>query len=156
MEKEVLIQQIATIYEEFSRVYRELQRILPNLGQSERFRKMVDLISVMAAVQEEVVDFRLRKIIAEEHPYLPLININKLKNQQYEKQLSIQQLSERFLQQRRELIELLTALPANTWTRTGVHEVEGHVAFEELVRRMTVKDRELMSQLVRLIQSEAR
>lgn len=151
MEKNALIQQITEVSEEFSRIYRDLQDILPSLRNSDRFRKVCDLISIMAAVQEEVVDFRLRKIVTEEHPYLPLININKLKNQQYEKHLSIQQLSERFLRQRRDLIQLLTELPASMWDRTGVHEVEGHVSFGELIRRMSVKDRELMTQLVRLI-----
>ncbi len=151
MEKNALIQQIIDASENFSQVSRDLQEALPGLRNSDRYRKVYDLLSILAAIQEEVVDFRLRKIVTEEHPYLPLININKLKNQQYEKQLSIQQLSERFLQQRRDLIQLLSELPISMWERTGVHEVEGHVTFGELIRRMTVKDREILGQLERLI-----
>ena len=46
-----------------------------------------------------------------------------------------------------ELIRLLHSTPAIYWDRTGFHELEGHVTFEEFVRRMIRKDKNNLSYL---------
>ncbi len=109
------------------------------------------LLKTLADIQDEVIDFRLKKIISEEHPYLPQIQIDKLKQFGPHSRQPIRQVVENFLQQRRSLLKLLHALPEENWERTGVHEVEGHVSFKELVRRMIEKDKKILSELNQVI-----
>ena len=106
-----------------------------------------ELLQTLADIQDEVVDFRLKKIILEEHPYLPQIQVDKLKQQGSHSRLPLRQVVQNFLQQRRALLKLLHALPTENWERTGVHEIEGHVSFKELVRRMAEKDQKVLNEL---------
>ena len=97
----------------------------------------------LTSIQDEVVDFRLRKIVKEEHPYLPQINPTN----SFYHTASLQWLTDTFLKQRENLMGLLRTLPFDQWERTGVHEKEGHVSFLELVRRLVEKDRKILELL---------
>lgn len=118
--------------------------LLQSLGSN---AELQEKLSLLTDIQDEIVDFRLKKIISEEHPYLPRINPEHLKQYGIHRQQPLQKIILDFLQQRRALIKLLHALPLENWERTGVHEDEGHISFKELVRRMIEKDRKILEEL---------
>lgn len=95
-------------------------------------------------LENEILELRLKKILKEEHPYIPHINLEKLRQNSVFDNLSIIQLCDHFLRQKKELLKLLYSIPSENWNRTGVHEMEGHVAFKELIRRMVVKDKQIL------------
>jgi len=147
MERSNLIQQSTEVFDKISKLSHALNGILAKIDEKPQFHQIHDTLLQMTSVQEEVVNFRLQKILSEEHPYLPMLNINKLKQNKADKGLGLQQLCEDFLRERRKLLKMLTTLPEDSWARTGVHEVEGHVSFGEVVRRMSAKDQQLIEQL---------
>ncbi len=147
MERSNLIQQSTEVFNKISRLSRSLDGILAKIDEKPQFHQIHDTLLQLTSVQEEVVNFRLQKILSEEHPYLPMLNINKLKQNKADSGLGLQQLCEDFLRERRILLKMLTTLPENSWSRTGVHEVEGHVSFGEVVRRMSIRDQQLIKQL---------
>ncbi|MEJ2048748.1 MAG: hypothetical protein P8Y60_02685 [Calditrichota bacterium] len=104
-------------------------------------RELYSFFSTLTSVEEDVIEYRLKKIIREEHPYLPAIDIDKIQQEYVLNSESLSKLFDKFLEQRQELIRLLHSTPAIYWDRTGFHELEGHVTFEEFVRRMIRKDK---------------
>ncbi|MCB0258180.1 MAG: hypothetical protein KDH97_00405 [Calditrichaeota bacterium] len=110
-----------------------------------------EIIGVLTDIQEEVIEYRLKKILKEEHPYIPTIKVEKIKQNDHHQHLPLSQLVDVFLAQRRALLQLLQATPTATWSRTGVHESEGHISFQEIIRRMTEKDRQVLANLNRLL-----
>lgn len=107
-----------------------------------------DLLAVELNLQEEIIDFRLMKILNEERPYIPQIHPTTLSGHPAH---SLSDCASRFLQQRRDLITLLRRTPREKWDRTGVHEVEGHVSFKEFIRRMVEKDQLLINELANFL-----
>ena len=103
-----------------------------------------ELVHRASDIQDEVVDYRLKKILNEERPYIPSIRPDKLHKRPGSTARSI---VKHFLKQRQELVKLLHSLPVEYWERTGVHEKEGHVSFKEFIRRMAEKDGELLTKL---------
>lgn len=114
-------------------------------GESIQLR---ELISTIADIQDEVVSYRLLKILREEHPYIPQIYPERIRRNVKRTSFSIRKIASSFLEQRKELLRILYTLPSDNWNRTGVHEVEGHVSFKELVRRMLDKDKEVIGKLI--------
>lgn len=110
-----------------------------------------EIIAVLTEIQEEVVEYRLKKILKEEHPYIPTIKVEKIKSNGHHQHTPLPQLAEIFLAQRKALLQLLQTTPTAIWTRTGVHESEGHISFEEIIRRMAEKDRQVLANLNRLL-----
>ncbi|HQU74823.1 MAG TPA: hypothetical protein PKV71_03695 [Calditrichia bacterium] len=104
--------------------------------------EMATLLQKQTQIDDEIVDFRLMKILREENPYLPQINLARFSGMG---QSCPRQHLENLLRQRRHLMRRLHGLPTNQWERTGVHEIEGHVTFKELVRRMIEKDRQVIN-----------
>lgn len=122
-------------------------------NNADLYWKIQERLVMLSSVQDEVVDFRLKKILSEEHPYLPQIEVSRLQHDNHRHNGSLAALADDFLKRRRELMTVLSSLPGEKWTRTGVHEVEGHITFGELVRRMTEKDLTIISQLDKLVAS---
>lgn len=110
-----------------------------------------EIIAVLTDIQEEVVEYRLKKILKEEHPYIPAIKVEKIKQSGHHQQIPLPQLVEMFLAQRKALLQLLHTTPKAIWSRTGVHESEGHISFQEIIRRMAEKDRQVLANLNRLL-----
>lgn len=110
-----------------------------------------EIIGVLTDIQDEVVEYRLKKILKEEHPYIPTIKVEKIKQNGHHQHTPLPQLVEMFLAQRKALLQLLQATPTATWNRTGVHESEGHISFQEIIRRMAEKDRQVLANLNRLL-----
>lgn len=110
-----------------------------------------DMLCTLADLQSEVINFRLKKILKEENPYLPQIRIKRVRQRNPHQRDSVAQLAQAFLAQRKELLQLLHTLPIGSWERTGVHEVEGHVSFREFVRRMVEKDNQMISDLSQML-----
>ncbi len=116
---------------------RERKRLLEEQSEVEELR---DFFAQLTTIEEEVIEYRLKKVINEEHPYLPLIHTENFNSTVYKEEAFLQ-IVEKFLKQRQELLKLLYSIPSNYWLRTGVHEEEGHITFQEFIRRMIEKDK---------------
>jgi len=109
--------------------------------------ELKDFFCTVTAVEEDVLKMRLKKIVEEEHPYLPAIRIDyfKLNSEYY--QHSLNDLVQQFLLQKEEILRFINKIPYYHWERTGVHELEGHVTFEEFVQRLIRNDQVNLHQL---------
>jgi hypothetical protein len=103
--------------------------------------QLVEFLQTVTAVEEDVLEMRLKKIIERENPYLPAIQVDQLKQQELKNQKSLHKLIGKFLHQKKEIIKFLYNVPVFYWDRTGFHELEGHVTFEEFIRRMIRNDK---------------
>ena len=141
------IKELINIFEqnfiEYSRVLRKVKKNHSDNSIPQWHDSEISL-EQLAILESEIVELRLKKILKEEHPYIPQINLEKLKQNYLYSNLSIIQLCDHYLQQKKEILKLLYSIPVENWDRTGVHEMEGHVAFKELVRRMVVKDKQIL------------
>ena len=111
----------------------------------ERIFELINAINTVTEIEDEVIEFRLLKILSEEHPYLPVISVTDIERRAKTKDMSLDNSIDSFLRQRRNLIKLLYSTPADYWERTGVHAQEGHISFQEFVRRFVEKDVETLS-----------
>ncbi|GAB4368904.1 MAG: hypothetical protein Kow0042_10340 [Calditrichia bacterium] len=109
-------------------------------SDTEKVASLSDFISIQLAIEDEIVEFRLKKILEEEHPYIPRINVDRYKSSKRKYGERISDIKDEFFRLRRDLINLLSGTPTDHWKRTGVHEQEGHVSFYEFVRRLVKKD----------------
>lgn len=112
-------------------------------------RKLSIFFTKLNNVEDEVIEFRLKKIIEIEHPYFPVIEPEHAIVAIEQKPLYA--LIQDFLKRRRDLVKFLFSIPLQDWDRTGVHAVEGHVSFFELVQRMAKQDKKNLSFLKQLL-----
>lgn len=144
---------IKELINSFEENFREFSELLRKLEKDSNGRTRIQLppdsqisFGQLANLEDEIIELRLKKILKEEHPYIPQINMEEIKSKSPYERLPLPQVCNHFLKQKRELLKLLYSLPSDNWNRTGVHEMEGHVAFKEFVRRMTVKDKQILGQ----------
>lgn len=142
-----LIQDLESNFRQYDAVLNQIVQAIPG----ENPPAIKELLYSLSSIQDEVVDYRLKKILKEEHPYIPQIQVEKFNEGSYQQPRSLDQLAQNFLSQRRELLKMLYTLPRESWNRTGVHEKEGHISFKELIRRMVEKDREILSKLNQVV-----
>jgi hypothetical protein len=109
--------------------------------------ELKSFFSTLVAVEEDVIEMRLKKIIKEEHPYLPAINVGKLQQHNFYYQETLNSLIDKFLKQRFQLFSFLQEIPYYEWERTGFHELEGHVSFEEFIKRIIKNDQKNITML---------
>lgn len=124
--------------------YHELCTLLNPIKEQDNeasYIRIKNFMSLLIAIEEDVYEMRLKKIVDEENPYLPAINVNKLREMKLYHTASLQRLVDRYLSLRLELLNFIQSLPFNVWDKTGVHELEGHVTFEEFIRRLVKNDR---------------
>lgn len=135
----------------FEKNFLEYSRLIRRIGENNSAESSIQSLSrlkihirQLARLEEEIVELRLKKILKEEHPYLPSIDIQNFNNNSSHQNQPFFEICNHFLKQRKELLKMLYSLPAENWNRTGVHEMEGHVAFKEFIRRMTEKDKQIL------------
>lgn len=114
---------------------------------SEALKKLTSFFSTLTAVEDEVIEFRLKKIVEEKNPYLPEIDPKKLTQSYLNQNLSLAKIRQEFLTQRKMLLNMVHRIPNEYWNRTGVHASEGHIPFKELVFRMVKRDKQYLSHL---------
>lgn len=137
------VKELIQIIESNFRQYSEI------LNKIEEASQPKELLFTLVALQDEIIDYRLKSIINVNHPYIPGIEIEKIKKKNPYQNYPTAQLAESFLTRRQELLGLLHSLSSESWKRTGVHEKEGHVSFKEFVRRMAEKDLQIIAELNR-------
>ena len=142
MELRDLIKLFEKNFLEYSRLIRKLGDDDANEPSIQSLTELKMHIRQLADIEEEIVEWRLKKILKEEHPYLPTINIQALHNSNQEQPFL--DICNHFLKKKKEVLKILYSLPADNWDRTGVHESEGHVPFKEFIRRMTEKDQQIL------------
>ncbi len=147
MDSKDLIQYLEGNFQEYHQL---LARVVPEKSDTDfkpGSRLLNDLVERAADIQDEVVDYRLKKILREERPYIPKIFPDRMRFNKSRQNETLAYTVSRFLAQREELVKLLRTLPNEYWERTGVHEQEGHVSFKEFIRRMAEKDETLLNKL---------
>jgi hypothetical protein len=110
-------------------------------------RELTELFATLTAIEEEVFEMRLKKIINLENPYIPAISPEAVKNSISYQNQSLLNLVQKYLSQKESIIKFLYRVPFFYWDRTGVHELEGHVTFEEFIRRLIKNDNSNISVL---------
>lgn len=145
----VLLQALAAIPGEVAAI---LQTVDDEAG---RWRMDADPWSLLDVVQhlllvEGQFQQRLRRVMAEERPFLPTIHPSPSEHTRNE---PLADLLAEFAQQREETVAYLTALKAKKWERTAVHETEGSVTFRFLVQMIIDHDSDHLNQLQTLSQS---
>lgn len=133
------LRNIKNSYREFNTILAPLKKRVDDSSYL-RMTELKNFISFLIAVEEDVIEMRLKKIIDEENPYLPAIDAKKLRQRNYHNSSSLKKIIDTFLEQRLDLVKFLQAIPSDIWNRTGVHELEGHVTFEEFIRRILKND----------------
>jgi hypothetical protein len=144
MEIKELIRIFEENFLEYSRLLRKLNKENPQESTSRFLPDSEISIAQLTSLETEIIELRLKKILKEEHPYIPQINLEKLNHNSAFDSLPLIQICDQFLRQKKEVLKLLYSLPTENWDRTGVHEMEGHVAFKELIRRMIIKDKQIL------------
>ncbi len=146
--------EIRELISKFEENFREYYKLLHSFGEgnfsylpSESSWDIRELLEVLADLEDEIIDFRLKKILEEEHPYLPKIRLERIKQNRLYRNFTLDEIVNHILQQRKSFLQILYVLPHEQWERTGVHEDEGHIPFRELVRRMVVKDQAVLKEL---------
>ncbi len=146
MSVQELIQTIEGNFQQYHQLFSRFADSDPSFSRGTN--KIQELLYTLTNIQEEVVDYRLKKILKEEHPYIPQIRLDEIRMSTHLRHNpSLAEIVHHFLKQRQDLLRLLNSLPAENWERTGVHELEGHITFKEFVRRMAEKDRQIISKL---------
>ncbi len=133
------VRNVKNSYREFNTILAPLRKRV-NDPRRIRMAELKNFISFLIAVEEDVIEMRLKKIIEEENPYLPAIDTEKLKQKNFYNSDSLKKIIDTFLEQRLDLVKFLQTIPSDIWNRTGVHELEGHVTFEEFIRRILKND----------------
>lgn len=146
-----LIQTIEGNFRLYFEILNKLEDLSQYQGRNGESHQLKELLYTVSGIQDEIIDYRLKKILQEEHPYIPQIKVNKIEEKSHRQNCSLAQLAQTFLAQRRELLKLLYSLPLESWDRTGVHEKEGHVPFKEFIRRMAEKDRQVIAKLNQVV-----
>lgn len=144
MELKDLIRLFEKNFLEYSRLIRKIEEDNSRETSLQSFSQLKMHIRELANLEEEIVEWRLKKILKEEHPYIPAIDVQSINNSSSYQTQPFIEICTHFLKQKKELLKILYSLPAENWNRTGVHEREGHVAFKELIRRMTEKDKQIL------------
>ena len=132
-------------FREYARILREIEDEEDINGSHGMELNTKEFLHQLTKIEDEVFEFRLKKILDEEHPYIPQINVDNIKRTISFFDLEISEIIQQFLHQRKELLKILYSIPRTYWNRTGVHEVEGHVEFKEFVRRVTKRDKDILN-----------
>ena len=152
MELQQQIQTFIELTNEYEQLFSQL-----TFGEESNFEEnnhleLRSLLHLVVELQEDVIEFRLKKIITLENPYLSRIDIEKVRQRTTQCQPSFQQLSTIFKSQRSEVARLLQSIPISNWLRYGLLEGEGHVTFRELIRRYFEFDRDFFQMLKEYVQ----
>ncbi len=147
-----LIKQFETNFRAYYQLLHPLESDTPLKKKLEQNREFYNFLTEQALVQDEVIEFRLHKILDEEHPYLTPIKPEKLKQMAIHKNRSLSELVKQFLEQRKGLLKQLYALPTDAWKRTAILAEEGRVSFGEILRRMIEKDQTVLIHLQEFLQ----
>lgn len=128
--------------------YERYADLLEKLGDQSSSSQVSTCVADLTEMEEEIVEYRLKKILEEENPYIPEI---KRSSKFYPSQDTSAMIAD-FLEKRKKLVRTLKTLPSMKWERQGLHAREGHVTFRELIRRLAEKDHGFLSRLGKIPQ----
>ncbi len=155
-------QSIPNILENLNRNFQEycslllpLEEMDPLSLNRQSYTEIQEYLITLIAVENEILEFRLKKIVEEEHPYLPEIHVDRLKQIHLIQPMELPQLIDRFLLQRKQLNHFLRTVSDDQWDRTGLHAREGHVSFREFVNRIIKKDQIILKELKQILANQS-
>jgi hypothetical protein len=105
-------------------------------------------------MEREAYLARYNRILAEDNPWLPNIDQDRLAYERDYINQDAKAALEEFKQLRAETVRTLEAAPPENWSRAGIHEIDGPLTIEQLVVRQ-IKGNDLnhlvqMKDIVRL------
>src|SRR2546423_3534014 len=83
-------------------------------------------------MEREAYLARYQRILGEDQPWMPNIDQDRLAYERDYINQDTRQALDEFRQLRGETIELLDRVPSDTWSRGGVHEIDGPISIEQL------------------------
>jgi len=86
-------------------------------------------------MEREAYLARYQRILGEDQPWMPNIDQDRLAYERDYINQDTRQALDEFRQLRGETIELLDRVPSDTWSRGGVHEIDGPISIEQLAHR---------------------
>ncbi len=111
---------------------------------------IVEVVAHLGDAEERAHE-RVRRMIEEEHPFLPAYDPAALAEQRNYRSMSLAQALERFERLRAEHVATLARLDAAGWQRRGQHEETGAITVESLTRHMAAHDAIHLAQIARII-----
>ena len=135
-----LIKNIENNLKDFQIIFRMLPKN-QNPDSIKNDHELKDFFGSLTVVEEDVLEMRLKKIINQEHPYLPAIRPENFQLMNNFYKISLLDLIHNYLVLKEKILTFINNIPIYYWERTGVHELEGHVSFEELIRRIIKNDK---------------
>ncbi len=121
--------------------YREcFCRNFENKIEKHRLKELVQFIYTQCSVEEDIFEFRIRKILETEEPYLPPVNCELYQKINPTKHIGIDEITENYLQIKQRIYNYLNSLSGKQLSRYGYHWKEGHISLEELLKRYIEND----------------
>uniref|UniRef100_A0A831TFB6 DinB family protein n=1 Tax=Thermorudis peleae TaxID=1382356 RepID=A0A831TFB6_9BACT len=111
---------------------------------------IVEVVAHLGDAEERAHE-RVRRMLQEEHPFLPAYDPAVLAEQRGYRSMSLAAALERFERLRAEHVATLARLDATGWARTGQHEETGTITVESLTRHMVAHDAIHLAQMARII-----
>lgn len=139
--------ELIRLHEQNFHHYKKLFNQLKKDNSFQQQGEIKGLLHQLVCIHDEVINYRLIKILSEEHPYIPQIRLNRLSINSHLFAMGTSQIVDHFLNQRMGLLSLIRTLGEDEWCRKGLHEREGHVSFGEFVERMAKKDEDVLKRL---------
>lgn len=109
-----------------------------------------EILGHLADVDDKIYLPRLKRIVAEQYPFLPSIDQEELVRQGGHQEQSSAELMARYKKARQATIQFLQSTSDSDWERTGQHEEYGKLVFGQIVReRMRWHDQKHLEQIKR-------
>ncbi|MFZ0389591.1 MAG: hypothetical protein WAN36_03955 [Calditrichia bacterium] len=140
-EIKILTEQIEKNMKSLVQILTQLNKNLNPHGQP-RENELCRHLQFMTDSEEEIIEFHLKKIVSEEHPYLVPVRSGKETNSPGKINEPFSKLANNYLKLRQSLLQLLRSASPTDWDRTGLHSEKGHISFEDVVRDINKRDKE--------------
>jgi len=114
---------------------------------------LTEILCYLRDLDREIITPRLYRVIEENNPFLPDVNISDwVEKRDYLTESGCSSL-ESFTQNRIELLNFIQGLPAKSWNRQAVGEENGPTTFEKLLGSLAANDQDQVRRAVRTINS---
>jgi hypothetical protein len=109
-----------------------------------------EIVGHLADVDAKMYGPRLRRMVAENNPFLPSLDQNEFVIQGRHQEKAPQDLLAEFRQAREANLAFLRQTEDKDWQRTGQHEEYGRMVFSDIIReRLVPHDRKHLEQMKR-------
>ncbi len=140
----VLLQALAATMSNLGRMLEDVDRDMFCRRLSPDGWSMADVLSHLISVEKRYYQ-RLRRVLVEERPFLPLILPDETKH-------NLLVTPSEFAAARQQTLAFLRDVPEAGWACTAVHEIQGEVTFQFLVQYLVDHDSQHLNQIAMIQQ----